>query len=107
MGNRLSSASYTALTISVDCPACGESLPDPSGSLFWTPSELAKAINDAPNITCDSCDKPFILRQQNKAHLELGILQCPRADEEDEEDEIPDGRTASDAPECGSGKSPR
>ena len=72
MSSRLQSASFTALSVSVDCPSCGESLPDPSGSVFWTPSELASAIAEQPNRICDSCEEPFVLRHQNKAHLELG-----------------------------------
>lgn len=71
MSKRPQGATFTALSISVDCPSCGESLPDPSGSLFWTPQELSQAIADQPNRTCDSCDEPFVLRQQNKASLEL------------------------------------
>lgn len=70
-GQRPRGASYTALTVSVDCPACGEGLPDPSGSLFWTPQELAEVIAEQPNRTCDSCEEPFVLRQQSKAQLEL------------------------------------
>lgn len=65
-------AVYTALTVSVDCPGCGESLPDPSGSLFWTPQEIEKAIAESPDRTCDSCDAPFSLRQQTSAHLCIG-----------------------------------
>lgn len=72
-----SSATLTALAISVDCPSCGESLPDPSGSLFWTPPELASAIANQPDRVCDSCDEPFVLRQQNKAHLLLEIPVQP------------------------------
>lgn len=75
MSARLPSASFTALTISVDCPACGESLPDPSGSLFWTPQELARVIAEQPNRTCDSCEEPYVLRQQSKAQLYLEIVR--------------------------------
>lgn len=63
------SALYSAMSVSVDCPHCGESLPAPCGSLFWTITELAKAINSQPDRVCDSCEEPFRLRQQNSATL--------------------------------------
>ena len=62
-------ALYSALSVSVDCPHCGESLPAPCGSLFWTLAELAKAISERPDRVCDGCDEPFVLRPQRTATL--------------------------------------
>lgn len=77
MSARVMSATYSALSVSVDCPHCGESLSDPTGSLFWTPQELASAIATQPRRTCDSCDHAFMLRQHNKAQLELQTWMPP------------------------------
>ncbi len=69
------SASYVATAVQVDCPHCGETLPAPNGSFFWVLDELSTAIEREPNRTCDSCDEPFVLRQQNKAHMSLNLAK--------------------------------
>ena len=67
--SRVRSALFSAVTISVDCPHCGEPLPALCGSIFWTIGEISKAIAESPNRTCDGCDEPFVIRQQNSATL--------------------------------------
>lgn len=67
--SRIKSALFTATSVEVDCPSCGESLPAPCGSLFWTVDELSSAIDSAPLRTCNSCEEPFMLRQQSKAQM--------------------------------------
>jgi hypothetical protein len=71
MGRPKPSAMFSALSVQVDCPHCGETLPAPDDSLFWTIPELAGRIADRPECTCDSCDESYVLRQQSKAHLPL------------------------------------
>lgn len=67
----LPSALFTAASLQIDCPRCGESLPAPCGSVFWTLDELTTALKDQPERTCDGCDEPFVLRQQSKAYMPL------------------------------------
>lgn len=74
---RIPSASYTALSVSVDCPDCGESLPSPGESLFWTLDELSLAIEREPHRVCGACDQRFVLRQQSKAHIHIHIETKP------------------------------
>lgn len=74
MNKRALGALYTATSVQIDCPRCGESLPAPCGSVFWTVDELAKAIADQPDRTCDGCDEPFVLRQNDKAYLNAGRI---------------------------------
>lgn len=71
--HRKPAAIYTALSLSVDCPDCGESLPSPNDSLFWTVDELSLAIEREPHRTCGACDLAFELRQQSKAQLHIEL----------------------------------
>lgn len=74
---RKPAALYTALSVSIDCPGCGESQPSPNDSLFWTAEELSLAIEENPHRVCGACDLSFVLRQQNKVGIYLGA--APRA----------------------------
>lgn len=69
--SKIRGALYTATSVQVDCPHCGESIPAPCGSIFWTVGELERAISAEPDRTCDGCDAPIALRQQSKAALPL------------------------------------
>ena len=73
------SAVYSAFTVSVECPSCGEPQPSPSNeSLFWTVEELAREIMADPGRTCGSCDELFVLRPQSKTLLALDVHLPPR-----------------------------
>lgn len=67
-------AVYSATAVEVSCPHCQETLPSPIGSFFWTMQELAAAITDRPTRTCDSCEEDFVLHQESKCHMPLGIF---------------------------------
>lgn len=69
------SAVYAATAVEVTCPHCQAELPSPTGSFFWTVSELARAIREEPSKTCNSCDEAFVLRQESKCALPLGIFE--------------------------------
>lgn len=70
-------AVYAATAVEVTCPHCQETLPSPTGSFFWTMSEVAEAIARQPDRTCDSCDEPFVMRQESKCAMPLGIFGPP------------------------------
>lgn len=38
------------------CPYCGEDIPAPDGSLFWTVEEL-ELCDSKEHLTCNGCDR--------------------------------------------------
>lgn len=57
-----------APAIEVTCPHCGEPLPSPdNGSDMWLPTQVRDASGQTK--TCDSCDEPFVIADENKVQV--------------------------------------
>lgn len=55
---RIQTAKATSETFTITCPHCGQVIPAPNGSLFWTLAELQCTFKLR---RCSGCDSSFFL----------------------------------------------
>lgn len=68
-------ARIVAVAVEVECPYCGESLPNPdNGAFSWRPSEVE---DNQGERECNSCDQRFKVLVQSKVSVSYDGWEAP------------------------------